>query len=244
MTFFNYFNIKSKTILANTVYLSLIIQIITGILQIHGLTFHFEKNEILLRDVLALETVVQIVEAMFYTYIAYSISTIDTKLVTPMRYFDWAITTPTMLVSTIMFMEYTKQVEKKVDTKNIQTGTQFIKENKENVTKIVVYNAFMLLFGYLAETNSINKYIGNVAGFFFFGLSFYTIYSNYAYTNNTTTTNQILFNLMLGIWSLYGVAALFPTIMKNVRYNILDLFSKNFYGLFVYYTILKMKELI
>ena len=206
MTFFNALIITSKTILTKTVYLSLIIQIITGILQIHGLTYHFEKNEILLRDVLALETVVQIVEAIFYTYIAYSTSTIDTTLVTPMRYFDWAITTPTMLVSTIMFMEYTKQVEKKVDTENIQTGMQFIKENKENVTKIVVYNALMLLFGYLAETNSINKYIGNVAGFFFFGLTFYTVYSNYAYTNNTTTTNQILFNLMLVVFFMYGIS--------------------------------------
>lgn len=102
----------------------------------------------------------------------------------------------------------------------------------------------MLLFGYLGEINVINLYISNFVGFIFFGLSFYVIYDKYAYTDNTTEINQILFNLLIVIWALYGVAALFPTLYKNVGYNILDLFSKNFYGLFIYYNILKIKNFI
>jgi len=240
----SFFNLNSKSSIATTVYLSLIVQIIIGVIQLHGLTFELESKEIILHDVLALETVVQMIEAIFYTYIAYALLNVDINLVTPIRYFDWMLTTPTMLVSTIMFMEYTKQVEKKKDASDAQTGIQFVKNNKENVIKIFAYNWLMLLFGYLGEVNIINKYVGNVIGFIFFGLVFYTIYSNYAYTDDTTNTNKILFNVMVSIWSLYGVAALFPTISKNVSYNILDIFSKNFYGLFVYYTILKIKMFI
>ena len=40
--------------------------------------------------------------------------------------------------------------------------------------------------------------------------------------------------LMIIIWSLYGVAAMFPTIIKNIFYNILDIISKNFYGLYLF----------
>jgi hypothetical protein len=40
---------------------------------------------------------------------------------------------------------------------------------------------------------------------------------------------------MFGIWSLYGVAAWFPSALKNASYNILDIFAKNFYGVFLSY---------
>jgi hypothetical protein len=36
---------------------------------------------------------------------------------------------------------------------------------------------------------------------------------------------------------LYGVAAMFNSVWKNVSYNILDVFAKNFYGLFLSYLI-------
>jgi bacteriorhodopsin len=36
-------------------------------------------------------------------------------------------------------------------------------------------------------------------------------------------------------WSLYGVAALLPYDTKNSMYNILDLFAKNFLGVFLVY---------
>ena len=44
---------------------------------------------------------------------------------------------------------------------------------------------------------------------------------------------------LISIWSLYGVAAVLPTIPKNLSYNVLDIISKNFYGLFIYYKILE-----
>ena len=244
MFFFSNLRSSTKKIMIATVYVSLIVQIITGLVQTHGLTFNFDSDDIILRDVLILETIVQFIEASFYIYVVYAISSMDMELVTPHRYFDWVITTPVMLVSTIMYMEYTKQSENKSDQEESIDGISFIKNNKENIGKIIIYNFLMLLFGYLGETNVISKYISNFIGFIFFGLSFHVIYSKYAYTVNTTEINKILFNLLIIIWALYGVAALFPTLYKNVSYNILDLFSKNFYGLFVYYNILKIKNII
>ena len=38
---------------------------------------------------------------------------------------------------------------------------------------------------------------------------------------------------MFFFWSLYGVAALFSNHAKNVSYNILDVFAKNFYGVYL-----------
>lgn len=239
-------NLKSspKQILLYTVYLSLIVQIVVGLIQLHGLTFEFNDNEIILRDVLILETLVQFIEATFYVYVVYAIAGLKMDMVTPRRYFDWTITTPVMLVSTIMYMEYTKQTEEKSEQPDSTTGLLFIKNNKENIAKIVFYNFLMLVFGYLGETNMMNKPLSISLGFIFFGLSFHVIYSNYAYTENTTYINKILFNLLIIIWALYGVAALFPVLYKNISYNILDLFSKNFYGLFIYYHILKLKNVI
>ena len=42
---------------------------------------------------------------------------------------------------------------------------------------------------------------------------------------------------MASIWSIYGIAALFNFKIKNAFYNILDIFSKNFYGLFLAYLV-------
>ena len=47
----------------------------------------------------------------------------------------------------------------------------------------------------------------------------------------------ILFWYFVSVWSLYGVAALFPYNLKNIFYNILDLFAKNFFGLYLAYII-------
>ena len=40
------------------------------------------------------------------------------------------------------------------------------------------------------------------------------------------------------IWFLYGIAALLNYKMKNIMYNILDLFAKNLFGIYLGYVIL------
>ena len=150
---------------------------------------------------------------------------------TSRRYIDWFITTPAMLVSTIIFMEYLRKKEKNEDTLNFWT---FLQDHKTNIIKIISYNFFMLVFGLLGELNIIDKKIGVSIGFIFFGLSFKLIYDEYAIH---TEGGKKLFAFLVLVWSLYGVSAMMPLVQKNTAYNILDIIAKNFYGLFIYYYI-------
>jgi hypothetical protein len=43
-------------------------------------------------------------------------------------------------------------------------------------------------------------------------------------------------------WSLYGVLATMNYQTKNTGYNILDIFAKNFFGIFLAYVIMKKSE--
>ena len=106
--------------------------------------------------------------------------------------------------------------------------------NKVNILKITFYNAMMLLFGILGEMEILDKKISVGIGFIFFYLSFKTIYDEYAVR---TEYGLKLFKFLTFFWSMYGVAALADLKTKNISYNLLDIVSKNFYGLYIYYYI-------
>ena len=215
----------------NTIFLSIIVQIITGLVAIPALFKELNDENMILKDVLWLETIVQIIEASFYLYIAYSATQIIS--ITPLRYIDWVITTPTMLISTIMFMQYKQYKEKSEEL----TTKEFINNNKDSIILIVISNFFMLLFGYLGEKQIINKILSLGLGSIFFIITFYIIYEKYA---KFTVTGSRLFYFVFGVWSLYAVAAMMNTNLKNIMYNLLDIVAKNFYGLFLAYYIWKL----
>ena len=98
-----------QSTLLKTVYISLVIQIITGIFNVYVMIVNQNKEMILLKSILLLELIVQVVEGTFYVWLAYLFSSI--KNVTPKRYFDWAITTPLMLLSLCMYVDYLKEEE-------------------------------------------------------------------------------------------------------------------------------------
>mgnify|MGYP006166731037 CR=1 FL=1 len=95
----------------------------------------------------------------------------------------------------------------------------------------------MLLFGYLGEIGMLNKQASIVFSTSFFIINFAFIQQNYVKDN---PENKKLFIFLFVIWSLYGVAAAFPTLKKNIAYNSLDVVSKNFYGLYIYYKIINV----
>ena len=141
-----------------------------------------------------MENIVQFIEAIFYFYIALAIKNMSVKNITRRRYFDWVLTTPTMIISTILFMEYRKNIENNEKPKRFFS---YIKNNRENIIKIVIYNFFMLVFGFLGEINVLDKFIAIPIGFIFFSLSFNTLYK---FTQNISI-NKKLFNFMfIGDW--------------------------------------------
>ena len=251
-----------KLTVKNTVKFSLIVQLITGIITLYGLFITLDDKHNILRGILGLETLVQFVELSFYIWIAYASVKLPNfqKFITfvkkfedsdydntPLnykdiiidRYTDWMITTPVMLVTTIMFMKYEeKRIEDKLEEEPVKFW-DFIKNYKTEILVISFYNLMMLLSGYIGEKNIISKYITTPVGFFFFYKSFKLIYTDFA---QKSKLGKQIFTFLLSIWSLYGVAALLPIKEKNISYNLLDLVSKNFYGLFIFYKILKISN--
>jgi len=223
--------VSPKELVYKTIYLSLVIQIVTTLISLHGFFVKLDDNDEVLKDVLAIEAIVQFVETFFYVWVIFALKHLENM--TRRRYIDWSITTPIMLLSTIIFMEfkYNKENDKeKVILKD------FVKQNKNDVIKIFIYNGFMLLFGYLGETGIIDKRIGIPIGFIFFYLSFKLIYDKYA---KKTDSGKKLFYFIATVWALYGIAAMLDVPYKNISYNMLDIVAKNFYGLYIYYKILQ-----
>jgi len=221
---------NAKKLFYNTLIISVIIQIITGVIEIGTLYFsNIPKEQSILNQLLAMEIGVQSIEAMFYFWLVTNINSIAN--VTPKRYLDWSLTTPTMLFSLIVYLIYL-EYKNKGKTHELSLINIF-KSNFSSISYILVLNWSMLLFGYLGETNIMPTVAGVAIGFVPFLMYFYEIYKKYVGESGSK-----LFWYFFVFWSLYGVVAILPYYLKNAFYNILDLFSKNFFGLFISYLIL------
>jgi len=212
-----------------TIYASLFIQFLTTTYSLNGLRYELNDYDSVLKEILILEAFVQLVEAFFYVWVIFALK--DLNIMTPRRYIDWFLTTPTMLLTTILFMKYLDYKQNNLEKVTLE---KFLVSDIENIKYIFLFNFLMLLFGYLGETNVINNDKAVIIGFIFFYLSFDKIYKEYAYK---TELGKKLFIFLLIIWSLYGYAAIKGIIIKNIMYNGLDVIAKNFYGLFIYYYI-------
>ena len=96
----------------------------------------------------------------------------------------------------------------------------------------------MLFFGLLAEFYPSYSKLLVIIGFYFFYKLFYTIYNEFVLNN---IINTRLFIFITTIWGLYGIAALMTVHIKNICYNILDIISKNFYEIYIFWIMLSIK---
>jgi hypothetical protein len=209
--------------------LSLFVQIITAAIDYYVLTLPTISPDLkLLHDLLVVELLVQLVEGAFYVWLVFAIS--RTANITLHRYWDWFITTPTMLITFATFLIYLRFKESGVT--DIPSFISIIGANLKTYSTLVLLNTAMLIFGYLGELKKISLFTSVFGGFVPFFMMFYIIYENFAkYTDLGTT----MFWYFFVVWGLYGVAACLSYNLKNISYNILDLFAKNFFGLFLAY---------
>jgi hypothetical protein len=220
----------NKNIFYNSLIFSIVIQALTGLIEFIALLVKIPYEFNLLKQLLVLEFIVQIIEGTFYVWLFYNFNNVTNA--TPNRYFDWAITTPTMLIQLIFYLIY-------LHNKNNGTTEQldFFKlfdENLITIIQVLLLNWLMLLFGYLGEINVIPMLLGTILGFIPFLIYYYIIYINYA---TLSETGWKIFLYFFFFWSLYGVVSAMPYYIKNTIYNILDLFAKNFFGIFLSYLI-------
>ena len=221
---------NAKYLFYVTLVISIIVQIITGIIELAAFFVKVPNVYLLIRQLLILELIVQFIEGAFYFWLAYNYTKVLN--VTPKRYVDWVITTPTMLITLMLYLIYlNKSLENK--TNELEFFALF-KENSNIFILVVFLNWLMLLFGYLGEMRIIPVLLGVFLGFIPFLIYYYIIYVNYV---NQHTNGHLLFWYFFCFWSLYGFVAVLPYYVKNSCYNILDLFAKNFFGLFLSYII-------
>jgi bacteriorhodopsin len=212
-----------------TARLSIAIQFLTTGIDIWGLSIPTDPKYKILKQLLQLEIIVQITELIFYIWLFRNFKKINN--ITPFRYMDWMLTTPTMLFQLMAFLKY-----------DIYTDTNtFFKAHKKEVSRILVLNWTMMIIGLLGETKQISMNTASTIGFIPFLSYFGMIYHHFVpkEKNETNKIKKYVYWYYTIVWGLYGVASFFPYEQKNSMYNILDLFAKNFYGLFLVWYISK-----
>ena len=221
---------NTKSSFYNSLILSIVVQVVTGIIDTIAL---FANSAVpVLSQLLLLEFIVQVIESLFYVWLFLNFN--QETNVTPKRYIDWGITTPTMLVELIIYLIYLKDKENGIDVKKLNLFNLLI-ENSSTISYVIFLNWLMLIFGYLGEIKILDTLTGVLLGFVPFLIYYFIIYVKYAIQSKS---GWKLFWYFFIFWSLYGVVALLPYYIKNALYNILDLFAKNFFGLFLSYIIL------
>lgn len=141
-----------------------------------------------------------------------------------LRYFDWLVTTPILLIDLIIILKWQNNIEN-------------IKDENLLITEIIFYNTIMLLFGVLGELGILNMYISMLLGFIPFIFIFYKIYKVYieAYNNNSGNDFKLYLFFVI-LWSLYGFVHLIPYRFRNTKnllYNIMDVIAKAGFGFYI-----------
>ena len=84
--------------------LSITTQVITGIAEVIALLVKVPAKFLFLKQMLLLEVIVQFIEGSFYVYWFKNFKKIVN--ITPQRYLDWVVTTPTMLITLMFYLIY------------------------------------------------------------------------------------------------------------------------------------------
>jgi len=170
-----------------------------------------------IRNVLNLETCISIVAAYFYSMFIARMEAGNKQEINSLRYVDWSVTTPMMLLSLILTTLYS-------------TGGGSIHIVEFIITMTLHYG--MLLAGYLGEMNYMNKIVANGIGFLFFGGLFTYIYKTFM--KKYSLASVTLFSVYVVIWGIYGIVYFFPEDEKMLGYNVLDFIAKCLVGLFLW----------
>jgi len=212
---------------------SLFIQFAVGVINYLALNIETKSKDELLKDLLKVELAVQIIEFIFYIWLIYYFKKIS-KNITRFRYADWAITTPLMLITLSAFLNYHGNTSTRL--------IDFLSNNTGAVVKVVLLNAAMLACGFIGELGYLTPYVSSALGFIPFIINFKYIKDTFL-TSEDNFKNAVFYWFVF-FWALYGVFAVMNHTIKNTGYNILDIFAKNFFGIFLSYVVwLKSKEI-
>lgn len=185
-------------------------------------------NQQYLVSLLILEEVSQAIEFSYYFIVSLILRY---PLPTYSRYLDWFFSTPIMLVSAIGFMYYEEmRISTSSDPQTVLTLTTLWSDKfATSILSVVLLNAVMLILGFMVEVQKIPAVYLITATIAFVG--YYIIILIDVGTASTAAIS--LWFYMFIVWGCYGIAATQPFGRKNISYNLLDILSKNVYGLFL-----------
>ena len=182
----------------------------TGLTLIEAL----RTNNTNVRHVMNIETTVSLIAGLVYSIFNEMIKepNVDLHEITKIRYIDWSITTPLIILVILLF--YGGSIHPLASVYG----------------SLILLNWGMLAAGYLGEQGTINKMTGCLVGFLFFAAMLYTLYSCCI----PAKSNHAVFLIFAIIWSFYGVAYMLDEEKKNIAYNILDVISKAIFCVILY----------
>ena len=212
---------------------SLIIQFLVGLIDYKAIKEEVHPKDEILKDLLQIEVIVQIIEFCFYVWLFLYFNNVSGSI-TPYRYLDWSITTPSMLITLCCFLNH--------DENNPSRLGDLLSNHSGSLFKIVILNAAMLFFGLIGEFGYLNIYLSTALGFIPFALNFKHIKDTFLPSSEDKIKNALYYWFLI-TWSMYGVFALMNYNIKNTGYNILDIFAKNFFGIFLAYTVFSKSKL-
>ena len=180
-------------------------------------------NDSKVRHILNIETCISVVAAFFYSKFVTDIEErkkndipLDYKEIIVNRYTDWMITTPLMLLVLCLAFAY-----------NSKTTLNFF-----TFLLILLLNFGMIISGFVGEIGYIKDLqTTTLVGFAFFLALYGFIYYRFLY-KKYNFDNLIIFLSFFILWSFYGVFYMYDNQFRNVGYNVLDLLSKCFVGIF------------
>ena len=196
-----------------------------------------------IRHIMNLETCISVVAGYFYGVFVNKLNLAEKKIneenddseeenkkqelplekINDMRYTDWAISTPLMLLVLCMVLG--------MENKITVTFMPFV--------LILLFNFLMLGSGYVGELGKLSTTMANAVGFLFFFLMYGTIWKVYMTGSKVTSQSKVIFWLFVILWAMYGVFYQTPQLTKIFGYNILDLLSKAFVGIFFWFYLTK-----
>lgn len=210
--------------------LSYRVQIATLLLSTYSSTLKVREKDQILITILNLENVIQVIEVFAYSIIVNQMHSLEENLI--IRYYDWFLTTPTMLVSTVLFFEYNKRKDNE-----ILKATSILRQYKDKIMNMLAANAGMLIFGYLGELKKIPKSIAAILGFVCF-IKAFSILETFSGDNRL---NKKIYKLIASLWTVYGFLYLTDNRTKNIGYNYIDIFSKNVFAFTVALIVIQNK---
>jgi bacteriorhodopsin len=180
------------------------------------------------RHIMNLETCISMVAGFYYSYFAQQVKEssdknvpLNYKEINTIRYSDWMITTPLMILVLCATLAYNKKMP-------VHLLTYFI---------LVILDLGMIGLGYLGETKVLSRNIALITSFVCFFLMFGLI-AYIFFQGKSPLFNYILFGAFFIIWGIYGVIYNIDEEKKNIIFNILDAIAKSIMGicLWAYFT--------